>query len=158
MTQRIRVAGIVRRHQEILLVLQKNRFKGQSWSLPGGRLEPSDADMYRGVEREVWEETGLKVQAGALRFVSEYSAPDLMALTLIFDCTILEGQDANDIHLNNTQMDDQILDVAWWPESDIKIATNEMGHTLQLPAFWEDFHPSNAPIHLGRHFDDGRSI
>jgi len=158
MIQRIRVAGIVRRNQQILLVLQRSRFGGQSWSLPGGRLEPSDVDMYRGVEREVWEETGLRVQAGALRFVSEYLAPDIMALTLIFDCQVLDDQDASEIHLNNTQVDDQIIDVAWWPEAEMRQLTAEMGHTLQLPIFWEALYQSGIPVHLGRHFDDGRPI
>ena len=120
MTHRIRVAGLVRQGDTILLIQQENRHGVRLWSIPGGRLEPTDADIFRGAEREVWEETGLKVQAGSLRFVSEYLAPDLFALSLIIECRLTDDEDPNNIHLENIMEDDNIHGVAWWPITQIQ--------------------------------------
>lgn len=151
MTHRIRVAGLVRKGDECLLIQQLDRQGILHWSLPGGRLEPSDADMYRGVEREVWEETGLRVQAGRLLFLSEYSGFGLFALTLIIECHLLESEDPGNIHLNNTMEDDNIHGVAWWPVSSIRAAESGMSKTLGKMEFWQALEEEYTVVHLGRH-------
>ena len=153
MTHRIRVAGLVRRGEEILLVQQQNRHGVRSWSIPGGRLEPSDADIFRGAEREVWEETGLKVHAGALRFVSEYLAPDLFAITLIIECSLAEDEHPDNIHLDNIMEDDNIHGVAWWSIAKIHATDEPMSRTLGRPEFWEALGGSEGMVYLGRHID-----
>ncbi len=48
-----------------LLLIQRGRGPGKGyWSIPGGRVEPGET-LIEAVEREVLEETGLKVQCGA---------------------------------------------------------------------------------------------
>ncbi len=63
-----RVAGILRHEGRILLM--KNQIM-QNWLLPGGRCEMHEASA-EVVQRELWEETGLAVEVGPLRFVTEY--------------------------------------------------------------------------------------
>jgi ADP-ribose pyrophosphatase YjhB (NUDIX family) len=152
--QRIRVAGIVRYAGKIVLIEQQN-FAGQRrWSLPGGRLEATDADMFRGVEREVWEETGLRVEAGALRFVTEYVNNQLFALTLIFECHLAEGQDPAAVHLDNTQPDDNIHSVRWWSFEELQSPDVAKSHTLRSELFWEKLAQPDAPLaHLGRQME-----
>ncbi len=153
MTHRIRVAGLVRRAEEFLLIKQQDRFGRLHWSLPGGRLEPSDVDMYRGAEREVLEETGLRVHAGALRYIYEYSTTDLFALTLIIECHLAEDEDPAAIHLNNTMEDDNIHDVAWWHISNIQSGGEDIGRTFKNLLFWENLEKPELVIHLGRLVD-----
>lgn len=155
MTHRIRVAGLVRKDDEFLLIQQQDRHGKLHWSLPGGRLEASDADMFRGVEREVLEETGLRVQAGQLLFLSEYSGPDMFALTLIFDCQLVDGENPANIHLNNTMEDDNIHDVAWWHVSQIQTAESGMSRILGNMEFWQALETAGSVVHLGRHEDGG---
>jgi ADP-ribose pyrophosphatase YjhB (NUDIX family) len=154
MHHRIRVAGLVRQGDEILLIQQENRRGIRSWSIPGGRLEHSDADIFRGAEREVWEETGLKVEARQLRFISEYLAPDLFALTLIIECHLTADESPENIHLNNIMEDDNIHGVAWWPISKIKLSEAPMSRTLGNPEFWEALEMSETTVYLGRHNDE----
>ena len=153
MQHRIRVAGLVRRNDEILLVQQQNRHGVRNWSIPGGRLEPTDSDIFRGVEREVLEETGLKVLAGNIRFISEYLAPDMFALTLIIDCQLVEGENGDNIHLNNIMEDDNIHGVAWWSASKIRHSEDPMSRTLSNAAFWESLEIKDSIVYLGRHND-----
>ncbi|MBL7809235.1 MAG: NUDIX hydrolase [Saprospiraceae bacterium] len=150
MTHRIRVAGLVRRGEEFLLIKQQDRFGRLHWSLPGGRLEPSDADMYRGAEREVLEETGLRVHAGALRYVYEYSTTDLFALTLIIECHLAEDEDPTAIHLNNTMEDDHIHDVAWWHIKHLQTDAEDISRTFKNSLFWEHLETGDSVMHLGR--------
>ena len=151
MHQRIRVAGLVRRGDEFLLVRQTDRFGNVRWSLPGGRLEAEDENMFRGAEREVWEETGLEVSAGRLRFISEYHASDLFALTLIIECSLVDEQNYAEIHLENTVEGDDILEVAWKTIDFIRSAESGIGRTLSNPVFWESLENTAEVVHLGRY-------
>jgi 8-oxo-dGTP diphosphatase len=60
------VGGVVHDHRGRLLVVRRGRapYAGH-WSIPGGRVEPGEDDA-AAVERELLEETGLVVRAGAL--------------------------------------------------------------------------------------------
>jgi 8-oxo-dGTP diphosphatase len=55
------VAGVVVSRGEVLLIRRGREPLLGSWSLPGGALELGET-MAEGVEREVWEETGLRVR------------------------------------------------------------------------------------------------
>ena len=49
-----------------LLLIKRGHPPGEGlWSIPGGRVEPGESDI-SAVEREVLEETGLRVEVGAL--------------------------------------------------------------------------------------------
>ena len=59
------VGAIVHDTEGRLLVVRRRNDPGRGlWSVPGGRMEPGETPA-AAVEREVWEETGLRVRAGA---------------------------------------------------------------------------------------------
>ncbi|WP_236795842.1 NUDIX hydrolase [Amycolatopsis sp. GM8] len=60
------VGGIVHDAAGRLLMIQRGHDPGRGlWSLPGGRVEPGETDA-QAIVREMSEETGLDVRAGAL--------------------------------------------------------------------------------------------
>ena len=59
------VGAIVHDSDGRLLLVRRRNDPGRGlWSVPGGRVEPGET-LPAAVEREVWEETGLRVRAGA---------------------------------------------------------------------------------------------
>ncbi|MGD9957009.1 MAG: NUDIX hydrolase [Candidatus Nanopelagicales bacterium] len=68
------VGGIVVDSGRILLVQRGQQPSLGLWSIPGGRLEPGET-AEEGCAREVLEETGLRVEVGALVGTVERDAP-----------------------------------------------------------------------------------
>ena len=152
MKHRIRVAGLLVRGGEILLVEQQSPYTGRSrWAPPGGGLEATDTDIFAGVEREVLEETGLPVRAGRLRFVSEFLhlATDTLMLEMWIDCHPAGSDAFGTPHLQNLQPSDGILDVQWWSEPALRaVAANR---PLLHPQFWPQLSANTSEVlHLGR--------
>lgn len=81
---RIRVCGLCRDGDSLLLI-NHNLYPGQDfWAPPGGGLEPGQraADA---LIREFMEETRLNIQVKEFRCVAEFINPPLHALELFFD-------------------------------------------------------------------------
>lgn len=57
------VVGALIDHQGEILLLKRpaDDFRGGTWELPSGKVEPHDADLYTALRREVSEETGLHI-------------------------------------------------------------------------------------------------
>jgi 8-oxo-dGTP pyrophosphatase MutT (NUDIX family) len=80
-------------------VLLTQRADNGRWCLPGGHMESGESAA-EACEREVWEETGLKVRA--IRLLGVYSNPDQLVIykdgrkaffvVLNFEATALEGE------------------------------------------------------------------
>jgi 8-oxo-dGTP pyrophosphatase MutT (NUDIX family) len=80
------------------IFLTRRTDNGQ-WCLPGGRMESGES-VTEACEREVWEETGLRV--GVKRLVGVYSHPDQLVIypdgnkahivALHFEAEIISGQ------------------------------------------------------------------
>lgn len=80
-------------------VLLTQRADNGRWCLPGGQLEPGES-VTEACEREVWEETGLKVRAKKL--IGVYSNPDQLVIykdgnkaffvVLNFEVEVLSGE------------------------------------------------------------------
>ena len=80
-------------------VLLTQRMDNGRWCLPGGHMESGESAA-EACEREVWEETGLKVRA--TRLLGVYSNPDQLVIykdgnkaffvVLNFEAQVLEGE------------------------------------------------------------------
>ena len=72
--------------QKVLLVRQSAGLK--SWTLPGGKVKRGEA-LIKALKREVYEETGLRVQIGSLLGVLDRRDKD--AITLLFAAVATSG-------------------------------------------------------------------
>jgi len=154
MKHRIRVCGIARMGESLALIEQINPdTQHRRWTLPGGGMEIRDDNVFRAVEREMFEETGLLVQAGAIRFVSEHFDPSdqCIMLTLWIDC-FPAATEYGPLSLENTMHDDNIGDVRWWTKADILAADHDgMGRHIRKAEFWEGLEAQEGMVkHLGR--------
>ncbi|MCI0764926.1 NUDIX domain-containing protein [Bacillus sp. TL12] len=72
---------------------------GKFWSLPAGAIEPGETPE-EAVVREVWEETGLRVQIKGIKgvyggedFRHTYSNGDQVEyIVVVFECEVIEGE------------------------------------------------------------------
>jgi 8-oxo-dGTP diphosphatase len=88
-TPQLRVAAIIVREKQLLLV--EHRKRGEHyWVLPGGRLEGLET-LVAALRRELNEELGLDARVGELVIVSERLAPDRHVVNLMFHAEIGEG-------------------------------------------------------------------
>ncbi len=71
----VAVGAIVRRGDEVLLVLRGNPPNENQWAIPGGRLQLGET-LQQGAEREILEETGIHIKAGEVVFTFEHIEQD----------------------------------------------------------------------------------
>lgn len=103
MGERVPCVGGIVVHERRLLLVRRGREPGRGlWSVPGGRLEPGET-VEAGCAREVREETGLDVVAGAVVGRVERAAPggatyviDDLDCTLVGAPDLVAGDDADD--------------------------------------------------------------
>lgn len=106
----IRVTGVLIENEEILLVKQKVS-KDRMWSLPGGRLEQGET-IQEGLQREFWEETGLKVQTQELLYLCDVKS----SCYKVVHITFLVSRVGGDITLPTNEKDENpIFDVKFVP-------------------------------------------
>ncbi|MEU4277637.1 NUDIX domain-containing protein [Streptomyces tanashiensis] len=84
----VSVAGAVVREDGRLLAIR--RADNGTWELPGGVLELAEAPE-EGVAREVWEETGIRVEVEELTGVYKNTTRGIVAL--VFRCTPSGGEE-----------------------------------------------------------------
>jgi 8-oxo-dGTP diphosphatase len=91
------VGAIVIRDGSVLLVRRGRPPRKGSWSLPGGRVELGER-LDQALEREVLEETGVRVAVGSLGGIYEYLERDeddrIVHHYVVVDyrCRFLEGE------------------------------------------------------------------
>jgi 8-oxo-dGTP diphosphatase len=68
-----------------VLLVRRTYSRDEPWALPGGWLERSDRNVERALERELREETGLRVRVGRVRSVhrTEFSVVLLLETELL---------------------------------------------------------------------------
>ncbi len=96
------VGAIAVRDDMLLLVRRLNPPEAGRWTLPGGRVIVGET-LAGAVEREVREETGLKVRCGEFRGWAERVSEENHFVILDFDVTVVEdrrprpGDDASEV-------------------------------------------------------------
>jgi 8-oxo-dGTP diphosphatase len=104
-------AAIVRRRDEMLMVLQAGPGEEPFWSVPGGRIELGELAT-EGLVREVREETGITViDPGTLAFVLQQDErrEGYFATVWVFEVARFGGEIAVD------DPDGFVRDAAWLP-------------------------------------------
>lgn len=111
-------------------VLLTQREDNGRWCLPGGHMESGESAA-EACEREVWEETGLKVRA--TRLLGVYSNPDQLVVykdgakaffvVLNFEAEVLEGE----LGLSN-----ETTDFGWFTLKDMDSMQIHANHQLRV--------------------------
>lgn len=132
----VSVAGVVMSRDGRVLTIR--RADNGKWEPPGGVLELSESPE-DGVRREVYEETGLKVQVDRLTGVYKNTARGIVAL--VFLCHVEGGHE---------QLSDESTAVEWLTPEDIADRMGEVFAIRVLDALDE------STVHVRSH--DGRKV
>ena len=90
-----------------------------AWCTPGGGLDPGEA-LVAGLERELFEETGVKPVVGELLFIQQFSYKDIEQFEFFFHIT--NGQDYQNIDLSKTSHGtEEIAEIAFMDPASIEI-------------------------------------
>lgn len=111
-------------------VLLTQRADNGHWCLPGGHMESGESAA-EACEREVWEETGLKVRA--MRLLGVYSNPDQLVIyedgnkaffvVLNFEVQVLEGK---------VGLSDETTDFGWFSLSEMASMRIHANHQMRV--------------------------
>lgn len=82
------VAAVIFDHDDRILLVKLTYQRFHPWGLPGGSLEYGETPE-AGVLREVWEETGWKVEIDKFLFAKTWT-PDRVGLYYV--CRIIDGE------------------------------------------------------------------
>ena len=109
----VTVIALVFIQQDGAILLVKQGYGKQYWSLPGGKMEPGES-IDEAAIREVKEETGLDVRLR--RVVGLYSKPSEDGLAVCFEGEVLGG---------TLKADHEITECRYFPYDRIPEATRE---------------------------------
>jgi 8-oxo-dGTP pyrophosphatase MutT (NUDIX family) len=131
----VSVAGAVVREDGRLLAIR--RADNGTWELPGGVLELTEAPE-EGVAREVWEETGIRVEVGELTGVYKNTTRGIVAL--VFRCKPSGGEERTST---------ESTAVEWLTPEEITVRMTEV-YAIRLLDALDDKGP-HVRSHDGRH-------
>jgi 8-oxo-dGTP diphosphatase len=84
------VAALIRDDQGRILLVRRTYSLDEPWAIPGGWLEQRDTSIPRGLERELHEETGLRVRVSRVRAVERTG----FAVVVLMEAELLDPLDA----------------------------------------------------------------
>jgi ADP-ribose pyrophosphatase YjhB (NUDIX family) len=96
------MAALIRDDQGRLMIAHRTYSRDEPWALPGGWLEGDDEALERGLERELLEETGLRVRVGGVRAVYRHG----FAIVLLLDAELLDP-------LASFRASAEVSEIAW---------------------------------------------
>lgn len=107
--------GIVCLDDKVLLVKRKDSEKGSNdelltWVFPGGKIEKNEIPFIA-IEREVYEETGLRVTAEKILDERQHASFPVYIYYVVCSLSSLNRDSTNDPH---------IIQVKWVPKSKIR--------------------------------------
>lgn len=124
---RLAVGAVVFRDRRVLLVLRGHPPAKGQWAIPGGKVKLGET-LQQAAEREILEETGIRIKAGDPIFTFETIEHDPKG-AIVFHYVII---DLSAEFLNGTvRPGDDALDVRWFAFQELPI-TNLSPETLKL--------------------------
>ncbi len=81
------VAALIRDEHGRILLVHRTYSRDEPWAMPGGWLERGDNAMESALERELYEETGLRVRVGSVRAVQRAG----FAIVVLMQADLLDG-------------------------------------------------------------------
>ena len=100
------MAALIRDESGRILVVHRTYSRDEPWALPGGWLERKDLTIPRALERELHEETNLRVRVGPVMAVERTG----FALVVLMHAELLDS-------LANFRPSAEVSDVAWVEQS-----------------------------------------
>jgi ADP-ribose pyrophosphatase YjhB (NUDIX family) len=102
------LAALIRDERGRVLLVHRTYSREEPWALPGGWLERRDPDIPTALERELREETGLRVRIGACRAVERTG----FAVVMLIDAELLDP-------IARFRSSPEISDIAWVELGDV---------------------------------------
>ena len=102
------VAGLIRDEHGRILLVHRTYSRDEPWALPGGWLEGNEA-IEPALERELREETGLRVKVGGVRAVERAG----LAIVLLMDTELLDAT-------SHFRASAEVSELAWVEPGDVR--------------------------------------
>lgn len=110
---KIAVVGVVNNNESILVGKKRNYKEndalGGKWHIPGGKVEENEKPE-SAVERELLEETGIKVKASKILDIRIAKQQDTFTVIIWYECLPLE---------TNATSSQELSSVKWVPRSQV---------------------------------------
>ncbi len=152
MKHRIRAAGIILNDNHEILLVRHVDHTGEWWIPPGGGFDDQDVSTIDTVKREVFEETGLTVEVGPLRYVREYSetSTGIHHMEVFYLITEYRGKETTK-NLRGLGGDEFLIkELRWFDRDDFEDVT--VWPVELKDEFWRNISKANPPVeYLGVH-------
>ncbi len=112
----VAVGAVVFKEDKVLLILRAKPPAENHWTIPGGSVELGET-LQEAAEREIWEETGLTIQAGAPVYTFDIIERDAKG-AILFHYVIVDL--AADYVSGELRPGDDAIDVCWASFGDVK--------------------------------------
>ncbi len=134
----LRVRALIVRHGKLLILPRPDVVGGnppQPGAAPGGGLEPNET-MFEAAEREVFEESGLRVKARSVAFLCEWVVPKHWPLEQTREMLVAEG-----VPREETEQSDHAyaLEVWVWANLMGESAEPDRADLIEGPLKWVRF-------------------
>lgn len=115
-------AAIIVENNRILMVKEK---ESMNWSVPSGEIE-KDENPEQACIREVWEETGFKVEVKEPIHIKRIIIRNYDVTPYYFLCQVIEGR------ISYQDPDDEIEEIGWKTAEDISTMQHDYPEDLEL--------------------------
>lgn len=115
------VAAVLVRDRRVLVAQRAaHKREGMCWELPGGKVEKGETDG-AALERELWEELGVRVQAGAFLGESVHVYPHGAVRLMALRCALVAGEPRALEHAAVRWVTADGLDALEWAPADVPL-------------------------------------